>query len=74
MNLEAQHKTCREGRIEIWTEFNLDCIVDYFKCKHKMDFKYILQSVFGISTSIGKGIDYMRIENNDDCIPPFKIV
>jgi len=22
LNLEAQHKTCREGRIEIWTEFN----------------------------------------------------
>ena len=21
-NLEEQHKTCREGRIEIWSEFN----------------------------------------------------
>ena len=21
-NLEEQHKTCREGRVEIWTEFN----------------------------------------------------
>lgn len=59
---------------DIWKEFNLDCILDYFKCKHKMDIEYFLRSVFGIGTSIGKGIDYMRIENNDDCIPPFKIV
>ena len=41
---------------EIWTEFNLDCIVDYFKCKHKMDFKYILQSVFGINAEEAKNI------------------
>lgn len=30
-------------------------------------------SVFGIGTVIAKGIDYMRIENTDNCVPPFKI-
>jgi len=59
---------------DIWNEFGFDCKVDYFRCKHKLDLEDILRSVFGLGTSIGKGIDYMRIENNDDCIPPFKIV
>jgi hypothetical protein len=59
---------------EIWEEFGFDCKVEYFKCKHKIDLKEILSGVFGLGTSMGKGIDYMRIENNDDCIPTFKIV
>ena len=59
---------------KIWDHFNFECKVDYFKCKHGMDLSEILRRVFGIGTHIGKGIDFMRIENNDDCIPPFKIV
>lgn len=58
----------------IWNDFGFECKVEYFKCKHGIDMKEILHSVFGIGTGIGKGIDYMRIENNDNCIPPFKIV
>ena len=61
-------------RREIWDEFGFDCKVEYFKCKHKLDLVEILQGAFGLGTNMGKGIDYMRIENNDDCIPPFKIV
>jgi hypothetical protein len=59
---------------EIWDQFGFECMTEYFKCNHGIDMKGILSSVFGLGTSIGKGIDYMRIENNDDCIPPFKIV
>lgn len=59
---------------EIWEEFGFDCKIEYFKCKLKIDLKDILAGVFGLGTNIGKGIDYMRIENDDDCIPPFKIV
>lgn len=59
---------------DIFDEFGFECKIEYFKCKHNIDMKAILQSVFGIGTSIGKGIDYMRIENNDNCIPSFKIV
>jgi len=58
---------------EIWNKYSFDCKVDYFKCKHKLDLRDILMSVFGIGTSIGKGIDYMRIENTDNCVPTFKI-
>lgn len=59
---------------DIWDEFAFECKVDYFRCKHNIDMQDILRSVFGLGTSIGKGIDYMRIENNDNCIPSFKIV
>ena len=58
----------------IWEEFEFDCKVEYFRCKHGIDMEDILRRVFGLGTSMGKGIDYMRIENDDDCIPPFKIV
>lgn len=57
---------------EIWDKFGLDCKAEYFRCKHNINL-YELMSVFGLGSDMGKGIDYMRIENNDNCIPPFKI-
>lgn len=58
---------------EIWDRFGFECKADYFRCKHGIDLHDLLMRVFGLGTDIGKGIDYMRIENNDDCVPPFKI-
>lgn len=60
-------------RREIWDEFNFGCIRDYFLCRHKIDILDLLKP-FKIMTDMGEGIDFMRIENNDNCVPPFKIV
>ena len=59
---------------KIWEKYKFDCKVDYFKCRHGINLDDVLMRVFGIGTEMGKGIDYMRIENNDNCVPPFKIV
>lgn len=58
---------------DIWDKFGFECKADYFRCKHHIDLHDLLMRVFGLGTDMGKGIDYMRIENTDDCIPPFKI-
>lgn len=58
---------------EIWDKYGFECKADYFRCRHHLDLHDLLMRVFGLGTDMGKGIDYMRIENTDDCIPPFKI-
>jgi len=60
-------------RKEIWKEYNFECMRDYWYCKHDIDLQKILQP-FGLNNGYAIGIDYMRIENTDPCVPPFKIV
>jgi len=60
-------------RKDIWKEYKFDCMVDYFKCKHHLDLESLL-SPLGLNYGYNKGIDFMRIENTDPCVPPFKIV
>ena len=62
-----------EVRSEIWAEFNFDCMASYWHCKHDLDLSTLL-SPFGLNNGYDKGIDFMRIENTDPCVPPFKIV
>jgi len=57
----------------IWEEYKFDCMVDYWKCKHNLDLNRLLLP-FGLNYGYDTGIDYMRIENTDPCVPPFKIV
>jgi len=60
-------------RKDIWKEYKFDCMVDYFKCKHQLNLESLL-SPLGLNYGYNKGIDFMRIENTDPCVPPFKIV
>lgn len=58
---------------DIFKKYNLQCMLDYFQCRHKINAQDILD-IFGIRTDIRKGIDWMEIENTDPCKAPFKIV
>jgi len=57
---------------DIFKNYNLQCMLDYFQCRHKIDAQEILD-IFGIRTDIRTGIDWMTIENTNQCKSPFKI-
>jgi len=49
-----------------WDFYRMECIVEYFKCKHDFDVERIL-TLFGLSPTALTGIDHMTITPGGPC-------
>lgn len=56
---------------ELRTKYKFECIEKYFKC-YNIDVK-ALENIFGLGTIPADGINFMEIEGDGDCHPPFII-